>query len=97
MEETGMDELRRPRGMWHIWCTDSGEWPMQLDVQHIITLGHVDPQHQDQKTVNIVFSVGILMPTFKTYKGMDLRFCHHQTHLAKLLKEAFNIERKNQY
>lgn len=67
---------------------------MQLDVQHIITLGHVDPQYQDQKTVNIVLSVGILMPTFKTYKGMDLvNYIFKKDNLKKLYISNPEIER----
>lgn len=58
---------------------------MQLDVQHIITVGHVDPQHQDQNTVNIVLSVGILMPTFNTHKGMGLaNYIFKKDNLKKL-------------
>ncbi|KAL1771054.1 amidophosphoribosyltransferase isoform X2 [Sigmodon hispidus] len=49
----------------------SGEWPTQLDVQHVITLGLVGLQHRGQENAGIVISEGSSVP-FKVHKGMGL-------------------------
>ncbi|XP_065733493.1 amidophosphoribosyltransferase [Phocoena phocoena] len=53
-------------------CIASGEWPTQLDVPHVITLGLVGLQHRGQESAGIVTSDGNSIPTFKTHKGMGL-------------------------
>ncbi|XP_064141836.1 amidophosphoribosyltransferase isoform X2 [Loxodonta africana] len=53
-------------------CIASGEWPTQLDVPHVITLGLVGLQHRGQESAGIVTSDGGSVPTFKTHKGMGL-------------------------
>lgn len=53
-------------------CIASGEWPTQLDVPHVITLGLVGLQHRGQESAGIVTSDGNSIPTFKTHKGRGL-------------------------
>uniref|UniRef100_A0A452G2L9 Amidophosphoribosyltransferase n=1 Tax=Capra hircus TaxID=9925 RepID=A0A452G2L9_CAPHI len=53
-------------------CIASGEWPTQLDVPHVITLGLEGLQHRGQESAGIVNSDGNSIPTFKTHKGMGL-------------------------
>ncbi|ELK03686.1 Amidophosphoribosyltransferase [Pteropus alecto] len=53
-------------------CISSGEWPTQLDVPHVITLGLVGLQHRGQESAGIVTSDGNPVPTFRTHKGMGL-------------------------
>ncbi|XP_012296481.1 amidophosphoribosyltransferase isoform X3 [Aotus nancymaae] len=53
-------------------CIASGEWPTQLDVPHVITLGLVGLQHRGQESAGIVTSDGSSVPTFKSHKGMGL-------------------------
>ncbi|XP_021563162.1 amidophosphoribosyltransferase isoform X2 [Carlito syrichta] len=53
-------------------CIASGEWPTQLDVPHVITLGLVGLQHRGQESAGIVTSDGNSVPTFKTHKGLGL-------------------------
>ncbi|XP_017513908.1 amidophosphoribosyltransferase isoform X4 [Manis javanica] len=53
-------------------CIASGEWPTQLDVPHVITLGLVGLQHRGQESAGIVTSDGNSVPTFRTHKGMGL-------------------------
>uniref|UniRef100_A0A8C9DPY4 Uncharacterized protein n=1 Tax=Prolemur simus TaxID=1328070 RepID=A0A8C9DPY4_PROSS len=47
-------------------------WSTHLDVLHIIILGGMGLQHQDQESANIVLSNRISAPTFKTHKEMGL-------------------------
>ncbi|XP_043826657.1 amidophosphoribosyltransferase isoform X3 [Dromiciops gliroides] len=50
-------------------CIASGEWPTELDVPHVITLGLVGLQHRGQESAGIVTSDGYgLMPTIRTHK-----------------------------
>ncbi|EGW07828.1 Amidophosphoribosyltransferase [Cricetulus griseus] len=53
-------------------CIASGEWPTQLDVPHVITLGLVGLQHRGQESAGIVTSDGSSEPTYKVHKGMGL-------------------------
>nr|XP_042113481.1 amidophosphoribosyltransferase isoform X1 [Peromyscus maniculatus bairdii] len=53
-------------------CIASGEWPTQLDVPHVITLGLVGLQHRGQESAGIVTSDGSSVPTFRVHKGMGL-------------------------
>ncbi|XP_016278721.1 amidophosphoribosyltransferase [Monodelphis domestica] len=68
LEESG---IREECGVFG--CISSGEWPTQLDVPHVITLGLVGLQHRGQESAGIVTSDGYgLMPTIRTHKGMGL-------------------------
>ncbi|XP_078534286.1 amidophosphoribosyltransferase [Lissotriton helveticus] len=51
-------------------CIAAGEWPTQLDVPHVITLGLVGLQHRGQESAGMVCSDGETAPTFKIHKGM---------------------------
>ncbi|MCJ8743561.1 hypothetical protein PDJAM_G00095520 [Pangasius djambal] len=50
----------------------AGEWPTQLEVAQIITLGLVALQHRGQESAGIVTSNGSSPPTYTTLKGMGL-------------------------
>lgn len=67
MEESGMREECGVFG-----CIASGEWPTQLDVPHVITVGLQGLQHRGQESAGIVTSDGSSVPTFKVHKGMGL-------------------------
>ncbi|NP_001076346.2 amidophosphoribosyltransferase [Danio rerio] len=53
-------------------CVAAGEWPTQLEVAQILTLGLVALQHRGQESAGIVTSTGTNPPTFSTLKGMGL-------------------------
>ncbi|XP_077135835.1 amidophosphoribosyltransferase isoform X2 [Ranitomeya variabilis] len=53
-------------------CLASGDWPTQLDVPHVITLGLVGLQHRGQESAGIVTSDGAAVPTYRVHKGMGL-------------------------
>uniref|UniRef100_A0A668V7J2 Amidophosphoribosyltransferase n=1 Tax=Oreochromis aureus TaxID=47969 RepID=A0A668V7J2_OREAU len=53
-------------------CVAAGEWPTQLDVAQVLTLGLVALQHRGQECAGIVTSNGASPPTYTTHKGMGL-------------------------
>ncbi|XP_061094119.1 amidophosphoribosyltransferase [Conger conger] len=53
-------------------CVAAGEWPTQLEVAQILTLGLVALQHRGQESAGIVTSNGASPPTYITLKGMGL-------------------------
>ncbi|KAI5090440.1 amidophosphoribosyltransferase [Silurus meridionalis] len=53
-------------------CVAAGEWPTQLEVAQILTLGLVALQHRGQESAGIVTSNGSSPPTYTTLKGMGL-------------------------
>ncbi|OCT96866.1 amidophosphoribosyltransferase isoform X1 [Xenopus laevis] len=53
-------------------CIAAGNWPTQLDVPHVITLGLVGLQHRGQESAGIVTSDGSSVPTYRMHKGMGL-------------------------
>ncbi|XP_031430266.1 amidophosphoribosyltransferase [Clupea harengus] len=53
-------------------CVAAGEWPTQLDVAQILTLGLVALQHRGQESAGIVTSNGACPPTYTSSKGMGL-------------------------
>ncbi|TRY57113.1 hypothetical protein DNTS_023987, partial [Danionella cerebrum] len=53
-------------------CVAADEWPTQLEVAQILTLGLVALQHRGQESAGIVTSTGTNPPTFSTLKGMGL-------------------------
>uniref|UniRef100_A0AAR2LIG6 Amidophosphoribosyltransferase n=1 Tax=Pygocentrus nattereri TaxID=42514 RepID=A0AAR2LIG6_PYGNA len=53
-------------------CVAAGEWPTQLEVAQILTLGLVALQHRGQESAGIVTSNGSTPPTYTTLKGMGL-------------------------
>ncbi|XP_036271528.1 amidophosphoribosyltransferase isoform X5 [Pipistrellus kuhlii] len=67
LEESG---IREECGVFG--CISSGEWPTQLDVPHVITLGLQGLQHRGQESAGIVTSDGNSVPTYRTHKGMGL-------------------------
>ncbi|XP_075400391.1 amidophosphoribosyltransferase [Tenrec ecaudatus] len=67
LEESG---IREECGVFG--CIATGEWPTQLDVPHVITLGLVGLQHRGQESAGIVTSDGSSVPKFRTHKGMGL-------------------------
>ncbi|XP_029443069.1 amidophosphoribosyltransferase isoform X1 [Rhinatrema bivittatum] len=67
LEESG---IREECGLFG--CITAGEWPTQLDVPHVITLGLVGLQHRGQESAGIVTSDGEALPAFKMHKGMGL-------------------------
>lgn len=67
LEESG---IREECGVFG--CIASGDWPTELDVPHVITLGLVGLQHRGQESAGIVTSDGSSVPKFKVHKGMGL-------------------------
>lgn len=67
LEESG---IREECGVFG--CIASGDWPTQLDVPHVITLGLVGLQHRGQESAGIVTSDGSSVPKFRVHKGMGL-------------------------
>uniref|UniRef100_A0A4W4GSK9 Amidophosphoribosyltransferase n=1 Tax=Electrophorus electricus TaxID=8005 RepID=A0A4W4GSK9_ELEEL len=53
-------------------CVAAGEWPTQLEVGQILTLGLVALQHRGQESAGIVTSNGSSPPAYVTLKGMGL-------------------------
>uniref|UniRef100_A0A668A2V3 Amidophosphoribosyltransferase n=1 Tax=Myripristis murdjan TaxID=586833 RepID=A0A668A2V3_9TELE len=53
-------------------CVAAGEWPTQLEVAQVLTLGLVALQHRGQESAGIVTSNGASPPTYATHKGMGL-------------------------
>ncbi|KAK2811562.1 hypothetical protein Q5P01_000193 [Channa striata] len=53
-------------------CVAAGEWPTQLEVAQVLTLGLVALQHRGQESAGIVTSNGAPSPTYTTLKGMGL-------------------------
>ncbi|XP_072538718.1 amidophosphoribosyltransferase [Salminus brasiliensis] len=53
-------------------CVAAGEWPTQLEVAQILTLGLVALQHRGQESAGIVASNGSTPPTYTALKGMGL-------------------------
>ncbi|KAK6494226.1 amidophosphoribosyltransferase-like [Huso huso] len=53
-------------------CVAAGEWPTQLEVAQVITLGLVALQHRGQESAGIVTSNGAFPPIYTTHKGMGL-------------------------
>uniref|UniRef100_A0A8B9JV37 Amidophosphoribosyltransferase n=1 Tax=Astyanax mexicanus TaxID=7994 RepID=A0A8B9JV37_ASTMX len=53
-------------------CVAAGEWPTQLEVAQVLTLGLVALQHRGQESAGIVTSNGSTPPTYTTLKGMGL-------------------------
>lgn len=53
-------------------CVAAGEWPTQLEVAQILTLGLVALQHRGQESAGIVTSTGANPPAYTTLKGMGL-------------------------
>uniref|UniRef100_A0A6Q2YEV6 Amidophosphoribosyltransferase n=1 Tax=Esox lucius TaxID=8010 RepID=A0A6Q2YEV6_ESOLU len=53
-------------------CVAAGEWPTQLEVAQVLTLGLVALQHRGQESAGIVTSNGVNPPTYNTLKGMGL-------------------------
>uniref|UniRef100_A0A8C7XYL4 Amidophosphoribosyltransferase n=1 Tax=Oryzias sinensis TaxID=183150 RepID=A0A8C7XYL4_9TELE len=53
-------------------CVAAGEWPTQLEVAQVLTLGLVALQHRGQESAGIVTSDGGNPPTYMSHKGMGL-------------------------
>ncbi|KAM9848482.1 amidophosphoribosyltransferase [Aulostomus maculatus] len=53
-------------------CVAAGEWPTQLEVAQVLTLGLVALQHRGQESAGIVTSNGASPPTYSAHKGMGL-------------------------
>ncbi|KAF3835110.1 hypothetical protein F7725_027668 [Dissostichus mawsoni] len=53
-------------------CVAAGEWPTQLEVAQVLTLGLVALQHRGQESAGFVVSNGASSPTYTTHKGMGL-------------------------
>uniref|UniRef100_A0A7N6A3C3 Amidophosphoribosyltransferase n=1 Tax=Anabas testudineus TaxID=64144 RepID=A0A7N6A3C3_ANATE len=53
-------------------CVAAGEWPTQLEVAQVLTLGLVALQHRGQESAGIVTSNGANPPTYTSHKGMGL-------------------------
>uniref|UniRef100_A0A669BAI9 Amidophosphoribosyltransferase n=1 Tax=Oreochromis niloticus TaxID=8128 RepID=A0A669BAI9_ORENI len=53
-------------------CVAAGEWPTQLEVAQVLTLGLVALQHRGQESAGIVTSNGASPPTYTAHKGMGL-------------------------
>ncbi|XP_034085883.1 amidophosphoribosyltransferase [Gymnodraco acuticeps] len=53
-------------------CVAAGEWPTQLEVAQVLTLGLVALQHRGQESAGFVVSNGASPPTYTTHKGMGL-------------------------
>lgn len=53
-------------------CVAAGEWPTQLEVAQILTLGLVALQHRGQESAGIVTCNGADPPTYTAHKGMGL-------------------------
>uniref|UniRef100_A0A8C6EKR7 Amidophosphoribosyltransferase n=1 Tax=Microcebus murinus TaxID=30608 RepID=A0A8C6EKR7_MICMU len=73
-------------------CIASGEWPTQLDVPHVITLGLVGLQHRGQESAGIVTSDGNSVPTFKTHKGMFLNHVFTGDNLKKFMFQILELD-----
>ncbi|XP_043918429.1 amidophosphoribosyltransferase [Protopterus annectens] len=66
-------------------CVAAGDWPTQLDIPHVITLGLVALQHRGQESAGIVTTNGTQSPTFAVHKGMGLvNNVFRDEHLVKL-------------
>ncbi|XP_039606834.1 amidophosphoribosyltransferase isoform X1 [Polypterus senegalus] len=53
-------------------CVAAGQWPTQLEVAQVITLGLVALQHRGQESAGIVTSDGAAKPVYSVHKGMGL-------------------------
>ncbi|KAM9384010.1 amidophosphoribosyltransferase [Pholidichthys leucotaenia] len=53
-------------------CVAAGQWPTQLEVEQILTLGLVALQHRGQESAGIVISNGDSPPKYTVHKGMGL-------------------------
>ncbi|MBN3296000.1 PUR1 Amidophosphoribosyltransferase, partial [Amia calva] len=53
-------------------CVAAGEWPTQLEVAQVLTLGLVALQHRGQESAGVVVSDGASPPTYTAHKGMGL-------------------------
>uniref|UniRef100_W5N9F8 Amidophosphoribosyltransferase n=1 Tax=Lepisosteus oculatus TaxID=7918 RepID=W5N9F8_LEPOC len=53
-------------------CVAAGEWPTELEVAQVITLGLVALQHRGQESAGIVTSNGASPPVYYSHKGMGL-------------------------
>uniref|UniRef100_A0A671TUP4 Amidophosphoribosyltransferase n=1 Tax=Sparus aurata TaxID=8175 RepID=A0A671TUP4_SPAAU len=53
-------------------CVAAGEWPTQLEVAQILSLGLVALQHRGQESAGFVTCNGASPPTYTTHKGMGL-------------------------
>uniref|UniRef100_A0A8C6S6B5 Amidophosphoribosyltransferase n=1 Tax=Neogobius melanostomus TaxID=47308 RepID=A0A8C6S6B5_9GOBI len=53
-------------------CVAAGEWPTQLEVAQVLSLGLVALQHRGQESAGIVTSNGASPPTYMSHKGMGL-------------------------
>ncbi|KAG7263219.1 hypothetical protein CRUP_036225 [Coryphaenoides rupestris] len=53
-------------------CVAAREWPTQLEVAQVLTLGLVALQHRGQESAGIVTSNGASPPTYTAHKGMGL-------------------------
>ncbi|XP_065333562.1 amidophosphoribosyltransferase-like [Cloeon dipterum] len=53
-------------------CIATGEWPSQIDVAQVITLGLVALQHRGQESAGIVTTAGDERGRFFVHKGMGL-------------------------
>uniref|UniRef100_A0A3Q3G0P7 Amidophosphoribosyltransferase n=1 Tax=Labrus bergylta TaxID=56723 RepID=A0A3Q3G0P7_9LABR len=53
-------------------CVAAGEWPTQLEVAQVLTLGLTALQHRGQESAGMVLSNGASPPTYTAHKGMGL-------------------------
>ncbi|MEQ2217498.1 hypothetical protein XENOCAPTIV_012451 [Xenoophorus captivus] len=53
-------------------CVAAGEWPTQLEVAQVLSLGLVALQHRGQESAGIVTSNGACLPIYTSHKGMGL-------------------------
>ncbi|XP_035503969.1 amidophosphoribosyltransferase [Scophthalmus maximus] len=53
-------------------CVSAGEWPTQLEVAQVLSLGLVALQHRGQESAGFVTSDGASPPTYTIHKGMGL-------------------------
>ncbi|XP_077983565.1 amidophosphoribosyltransferase-like [Glandiceps talaboti] len=81
--ESELDGLQEACGIFGVVAC--GEWPTQLDVAHVITLGLVALQHRGQESAGIITSLGVNTKKFYKHKGMGLvNAIFTEDHLAKL-------------